>query len=532
MKKNNLDLSAIRELHQSGQLELAKDAYLAFLRKNPREVDALHALGIIYAQQKNYTDAAHYLETALKYQANNPVLQLHLANVLKMQGLFKQASHVLEDALRVHPDYVPALNNLGTLYYAQGKLAEASQTYQRVIQKEPDFIDAYYNLGLAEDKQNDFAAAILTYQRLLEKSPEHFAARFHLGCIFMKQDKINDALREFLTIEKAQPYHFETQSNIATCYLKKGALNEAKIHYQKALELSDDDAQILFNLGVINMQQGNVDSSIQYYQKALRIQPDLFAAHNNLGVAFLAKQHPAFALQHFQEAAALQPDNQAIQYTVTMLAQNQRLLAAPPDYVKSLFDAYADHYEPHLLNALDYKVPDHLYQTALKVIKPAPNSLDILDLGCGTGLCGMPFKHFAKSLTGVDLSDKMLDVARVKNIYDSLICKELDIFLADKKAQYDLILAGDVLMYIGDLAAIFKHVKIALRENGLFIFNAEVSDAIDYRMNQSGRFAHQKKYLDKLAAENNFKIAHYELVETRMQNNEVVFGHLYVLQSG
>ncbi len=529
MKKKNLDFGAVQALHQSGQLDEAKAGYLAILRNNPRAVETLHALGILYAQQENFAEAIETLQTAIKYQPNDPTLPLHLANVLKLQGLFSQAATLLQTTIQAHPDYVPAINNLGTVYYNQAKFAEAIQTYRTVLQKAPEYIDAYYNLGLALAKQNKFDEAIETYQTLLKKAPEHFAARFHLACLWMMLDKLSDALREFLVIEESHPYHLETQCNIATCYLKKGALNEAKNHYLKALELKPDDTQILFNLGVINMQQGHIDSAIQHYQHVVRINPDLFAAHNNLGVAFLAKQHPAFALQHFQQAQRLQPENEALSYTVTMLAQNKRLLSAPPDYVKSLFDAYADHYEPHLLTALDYQVPAHLFAALQKVTTLHPHQLDILDLGCGTGLCGIPFKPFAKSLTGVDLSEKMLEVAVEKNIYDHLICHELTSFLADKTAAYDLILAGDVLVYMGELTTLFQHARNALREKGWFIFNAEISEQDDFQMNQSGRFAHQKKYLDSLAQQNHFKIAHYVVVETRMQNNEPVHGHVYVL---
>jgi predicted TPR repeat methyltransferase/thioredoxin-like negative regulator of GroEL len=530
MKKNNLDLAAVRELHHSGQLDLAETGYLAILRKNPREVEALHSLGILYAQQENMAEALQYLQTAMRYQPHDPVLQLHTANVLKIQGLFDQAANILQKTIQANPGFIAALNNLGTIYYAQGKFDAAIQLFLDVIQKEPNHIDALYNLGLTYNKKEQWTDAIHTYQALLAKSPEHFAARFHLGCVLMREDKMAQALHEFLTIEKSQPYHLETQSNIATCYLKQGALNEAKDHYLKALALAPEDTQILFNLGVINMQLGHVDNAIQHYQKALQTNADLFAAHNNLGVAFLAKQHVPFALHHFKEAARIQPDNKAIDYTIKMLAQNQRLFAAPPDYVKSLFDAYADHYEAHLLSALDYNVPALLYQTITTFSNPLASSLDILDLGCGTGLCGVPFKPFAKSLTGVDLSEKMLEIAAQKQIYDSLICAELDAFLAEKRAVYDLIIAGDVLVYIGELQSLFQHIKQALRPGGLFAFNAEMSKDTDYKMNQSGRFSHEKSYLDNLARQQTFHIVHYSMVKTRMQNNEPVYGHLYILQ--
>ncbi|MEO8402224.1 MAG: tetratricopeptide repeat protein [Gammaproteobacteria bacterium] len=529
MKKNNLDLTAVRALHTQGELDQAEKGYLAILRKNPRDISALHSLAILYAQQAKFADAVHYLQIAMEFQPNDPTLQLHLANSLKIQGDYAQAEAILKKTIQNHPDYVPALNNLGTVYYAQEKLTDAIQLFQHTLEKKPDFVDAYYNLGLAFAKQEKLTAAEKTYQTLLTLSPDHFAARFHLACILMRQDKITEALNHFIAIEATHPHHFETQSNLATCYLKKGALNEAKLHYAKALALMPD-AQILFNLGVINMQQGNIDNAIQHYQQTVQLDPDSFAAHNNLGVAFLAKQHVAFALEHFKEASRLQPENAAIVYTINMLSQNKRLLAAPPDYVRSLFDAYADHYEPHLLSALDYKIPEQLFHAINTIKTMSPQSLDILDLGCGTGLCGALFKPFAKSLVGVDLSEKMLHVAAEKNIYTALHASELNTFLADKNAAYNLILAGDVLVYLGDLELLFKQISHALRAHGLFAFNTEICAEGDYRMNQSGRFSHQKNYLDPMIQKNNLTIVYYQNVMTRMQNNEPVHGHLYVLE--
>jgi predicted TPR repeat methyltransferase len=237
-----------------------------------------------------------------------------------------------------------------------------------------------------------------------------------------------------------------------------------------------------------------------------------------------------FALQHFQEAARLQPQNEAIRYTVTMLSQNQQLHASPPDYIKTLFDAYADHYEPHLLQSLEYRIPELLFEAVRHSAPTTDVQWDILDLGCGTGLCGMPFKPLAKTLAGVDLSPNMLQVAAQKQIYDELIAEDLSTFLAAKHTAYDLVIAGDVFVYIGKLDELFASISQALRDNGLLAFNTEMTDKADYTMNQSGRFAHQKSYLDNLAEQHHFQILHYEKVMTRQQNNEPVHGHLYVLQ--
>lgn len=457
--------------------------------------------------------------------------QLHLANILKAQGSYKQAENILQTIISLYPNYAPAYNNLGTLFYAQEKWFEAIAAYRTAIQKESHFVDAWYNLGLALRKQNALSDAMIAYQQLLKLAPEHFAARFHLACLFMQKEKIEEAIQEFLFIEKSQPNHFETQSNLAACYLKKGALTDAKLHYKKALNLMPNDSQLLFNLGVIDTQLGDIDNAIQHYQKAVRIDPDFFAAHNNLGVAFLAVQHIPFALQHFKEAAKLQPENKSIHYTIQALSQNQSLLSAPTEYITSLFDSYADHYEQHLITALDYQIPVH-FQRILNQLHSSKTSWDILDLGCGTGLCGTVVKAFAKSLVGVDLSEKMLEMATQKSIYDALECDEFNVFLKKKRNAYDLIIAGDALVYVGDLSILFQSVKQALRLKGLFLFNAEISENDDYKMNQSGRFSHQKKYIETLAKKNNLTIIHYEKAVTRMQNNAPVYGHLYVLQHG
>lgn len=529
MAKKTMDFAAVRELHKAGLLDDAETGYLTLLRARPNDADVLHSLGIVYTQKKKFEEAINYIKKAIQQQPRDPALSLNLANVLKLQGLLSEATQLLENTTKEHPGYPPAFNNLGSIYHAQGRLDAAIQAYQQAIEKYPGYIDAHYNLALAFSKNNQLQEARHTYQKLLSLSPDHLAARFQLACLLMQENNITDALKEFITIEIAQPYHFETQTNLATCYLKLGKLDEAKIHYLKATELNPDDTQTLFNLGVIHTQQDNLDNAIQFYQKALVINPNYFAAHNNLAAAFLAKRHFAYALKHFQEALRLQPQNQALRYTVQALTQNQTLFAAPPAYVQSLFDAYADHYEPHLLQALDYKLPDIFAKALTPFLR---NNLDIVDIGCGTGLCGIPLKFYARNLLGIDLSSKMLAVAAQKNIYDELIHQDLVTYLKNKHNAFDLIIAGDVLVYTGELDTLLNLIHSALRYHGLFIFNTEINTNADYQINQSGRFSHHQSYLEALAEKNHFNVLSYQQCLTRMQNNDPVYGHLYILQKG
>ena len=81
----------------------------------------------------------------------------------------------------------------------------------------------------------------------------------------------------------------------------------------------------------------------------------------------------------------------------------------------------------------------------------ASKSLDVLDAGCGAGLCGPLIAPCARRLVGVDLSGRMLAQARNKNVYDELIQRELTSYLRDSPAVFDAIVSADTLVYFGPL---------------------------------------------------------------------------------
>lgn len=525
------NIADIQQLHQSGCLDEAKLGYLEILENNPQEVVALHMLGVLYAEKGDLALAQNYLEKALVVLPNDSILLLHLANILKAKGEYEKAQQVLVSITKSHPTFAAAFNNLGTVYFAQEKWQEAINAYQAAIKIQANYVDAYYNLGLALNKSNRKKEAFTVFSALMEIAPEHVAGHFQLGLFFMQQNKHEKAIEHFAAIEKKHPFHVETQINLATSYLKLGMLNEAKMHYVKALEITSDDTQLLFNLGVIDMQQGRISEALEYYLRAVKIDPDFYDAHNNLAFLYLTMRRMDEALLHFREALRLQPENTAIRHTIHILTHEKNLSTSPPEYIRSLFDSYADHFDAHLTQSLRYQVPTLVHQVVDETTAEVINQWDILDLGCGTGLCGELFKSRAKSLVGVDLSAKMLAMAEQKKIYDELVEAELVAFLTDKKSRYDLIIAGDVLVYHGDLAAIFLAISNALKPKGLFVFNTEISEKDDYLMTASGRFAHSESYLEKVILQNQFKILQHRVVTLRTQNNEPVMGYLYLLQT-
>jgi predicted TPR repeat methyltransferase len=193
--------------------------------------------------------------------------------------------------------------------------------------------------------------------------------------------------------------------------------------------------------------------------------------------------------------------------------------------VKRLFDAYAPRFDSEL-ESLGYRAPQLLRQALAPHV--AGKQLEILDLGCGTGLCGALFKGSARSLSGVDLSAQMLAKARARAIYDELFEADLLTVLRAAPARYELILAADVFTYLGELEDVFRAARQALRMDGLFAFTVEAHDGMGHTLRQSGRFAHSAEYLRRLARACALREVSVNEATLRSENGAPITGYVCV----
>jgi predicted TPR repeat methyltransferase len=178
----------------------------------------------------------------------------------------------------------------------------------------------------------------------------------------------------------------------------------------------------------------------------------------------------------------------------------QAPVRADDAYVRQVFDGFADSFDEQLLKNLDYRAPQVL-AAALQGWLGAPQAgLDVLDAGCGTGLCGPLLRPLARRLVGVDLSTRMLERAGIRGVYDELRQGELTELLIRERAKYDLIVATDVLIYFGDLEPPFRAAARALRPDGLLAISVERSDHDEYVLHAGARYAHSADYVRRTAA--------------------------------
>ena len=130
----------------------------------------------------------------------------------------------------------------------------------------------------------------------------------------------------------------------------------------------------------------------------------------------------------------------------------------------------------------------------------------MLDLGCGTGLSGLAFRDLSRSITGVDLSPRMLERARATGVYTSLVEGDIERLPQGLEGPFGLIVAADVLVYLGALDAVFRAVRQRLAPDGLWLFTTELGEGAEHELGPKRRYRHSEAYLRRLAGESGFDV--------------------------
>ncbi len=285
-----------------------------------------------------------------------------------------------------------------------------------------------------------------------------------------------------------------------------GERNAALEAYHEILEASPNDRKALMAMSVVLARLGRDEEEL--------------AVHRRIAVLAVAEM----GITSEQQGAA-------VLFELATLGIGAIPTQMPRGYTTALFDSYAPHFDKNLRDDLGYRAPEHLYESLSRAFgTPARGSLDIVDIGCGTGLLGPLLRHIAKRLDGVDCSPRMLDQARLLGLYDDLLEDDLTETLIHRPNQYDIVTAADVFVYIGDLAPVLIAVAFSLRPGGLVAFTVEVSEDEGYQLTSSGRYVHAPAFVRKAAAAAGLTEVSVDAVILRKEHSSFISGLVWVLR--
>ncbi len=298
----------------------------------------------------------------------------------------------------------------------------------------------------------------------------------------------------------------------------KSALTEAR----EAVSLNPGIALAVLALGEALLAADALPTAIAELQRALRLDPGLVRARELIAAAWLKAGEPDKALENLHALENPPAD---------MIAACEAIKASPrsdPGYVRHLFDQFSADYDERMVGQLAYAAPQILFDLA-QLVMPGREKLAVLDLGCGTGLAGAVFKPLAARLDGVDLSPAMIEKARARGIYGDLQVADLETALAAPGPNYDLILAADTLVYLGDLTSVFESAKRRLSPNGYFLFTVEKREGTGFELGPKRRWRHSEAYLRELATHTGFDMAGLVAAAPRSEANQPVEGFAVAL---
>lgn len=239
------------------------------------------------------------------------------------------------------------------------------------------------------------------------------------------------------------------------------------------------------------------------------------------------------AVKAYEEVLAIDPeDHGGAAVRIASMGRGETPPKAPDAYVETLFDQQAEAFEDILVDQLGYAVPMAVRQR-LQTLELGPFKR-MLDLGCGTGLTGEALRDMAADITGMDLSENMVEIAHEKDIYETLYVAEVEDFLEDNDDDaFDLITATDVLPYLGALEPIFFGAAENMVEGGLFVFSSETlpSETMagrPYMVGPHQRFAHSETYIRERLTATGFDIVEVTDINVRMQDGHPTPGHLVI----
>lgn len=409
-------------------------------------------------------------------------------------------------------------------------LSEAEHLYNRILESAPKNLNVLHFLGLLCHQQNRHDEAVSLIERIIALSPHNADAHNNLGNVLKGLGKNTEAEVCYRKAISLNPGHGPAHNNLGVVLMSRNLAKEAVEAYRRAAELTPDSAEFRYNMGNALRKSGDYAAAIGAYREAVTLAPDYALAWQGLARSYLLADRREEAAEMFEKWLGKNPGNPVILFLRATLLGKNAPERAPNHYIEQVFDDLANSFDFHLVEQLDYQAPALLMETLAAAIPEPAAALDILDAGCGTGLCAPLLRPYARYLAGVDLSPGMLAKARGRKIYDDLIQAELTDFLDQKSKSFDIIASADTLCYFGLLEPVFKAAGEALKSDGLLAFTLE--DAGDesegYHLNAHGRYAHSRSYVRTALEAAGLGIHSISFAILRKENGEPVPGQVVV----
>ena len=424
----------------------------------------------------------------------------------------------------------PIAKRLQTVQHliTSGKLSEAADRLNGVAKSAPKDPRVYLlGMRLGEAAGNPQRAEEAA-RRAVELEPTWPVAVTEYAALLARQGRFDEALGHGQRAVSLDPRNPEVLARMADVAhdAQRIDLGLQWLNQLSALVPQNNGIKLLIATDLRHL--GRHDEAIKLYDDLLVTLPENTAALLGRAQARHAKGDEEACLKDCEVLLQREPDNQEYKF-LQALASGQTPASQPDAVVKGLFDPIAHAFDEHLVRGLKYQLPK---QVAELIKNKYPGlKLNLLDLGCGTGLLGVCLGRIDGFLIGVDLSEAMTAQAMRHNVYDRFHhVNVLDALQETPASLYDVIAALDVFIYAGELSTAIPNAHRILVPGGRLIFSCETAqeDEADLVLRRTGRYAHRRSQVEALCCSAGFAEVSIEDSDLRLEAGQPIAGFLVV----
>jgi predicted TPR repeat methyltransferase len=403
---------------------------------------------------------------------------------------------------------------IGVGFHRDGRLDDALTVYGQVLKVQPQNAVVLHYSGVLANQigEHDQAADLIEKSLKLVSDRADWYSNF--GIVQQERGRLDEAIAAYNRAIELDPGHANAHSNLGVLLRATGKPVEAEEAYRTAIRLNPEHIEAYTNLGILLDTLKRSEESVACFCRVITLRPKHREARRHLAIAHCTLGEFGAAIKIFEEWLAEEPGDPIALHMLSAVSGRETPVRASDDYVERTFDRFAASFESKLA-MLQYRAPALVGAMLDDTGIVAAKQLDVLDAGCGTGLCGSLIAPYARRLTGVDLSKGMLDRAREKQVYDDLVQGELTAHLRDHPLAFDIIVSADTLVYFGALDEVVAAAAGALRDDGVMIFTVERApeSVEDFQLEMHGRYTHAQPYVERLLTAAGLKpdIGHAEL---------------------
>lgn len=388
---------------------------------------------------------------------------------------------------------------------------------------------AWFLKGIAAFEQDDFEAASAAFEQALIHVPGRPSVLLNLGVTRVHLQRFAEAIEPLQQALAADPQAADAWIALGTALDEVGRRDEALAALDHARTLADMPPLLSLRRARILARLGRWPQAQAAYREVLSAQPDHADAWMELGELYRETGSWDQAADAYRAGQRHGADPAWAHYLLAAVTGQGSAAHPPGAYVQGLFDGYADDFDDHLVGTLAYQGHRTLVE---QLDEPMVASLGhVLDMGCGTGLCGPLVRERCTRLTGIDLSPQMIDKARARGVYDVLEVADLCAWLGRTDERFDTALAADVLIYVGELGPLFEALSPRMSAGGCFAFTVEAgAPGTGARLLPSLRYSHAPDYVEALARRWGFELVRRHTAPIRHDQREAILADYVTLR--